>query len=336
VGSAADDYVGFTHIPGGLLLALSSHQVRSVVGKMIVFTLILLAFMEVSLSFDNAVLNAKILQGMSAKWQRRFLTWGIVIAVFGMRLVFPVLIVTIAASLPVIDVINMALNSPEEYGRHLEESRINVSTFGGIFLLMVFLSFWFDNERETHWLHWIESRLSTLGLLKGVEIIVAGAVLVGIQYFIPTLQGRMTCLLSGLLGIGTYMLIEAFTGLFDTDGGCENKRGLMGLLYLEVLDASCSLDGVIGAFALTTNIVLIMIGLGMGAFVIRSLTLYLVRGGTLKEYIYLEHGAHYGIGALAVIMLANIFYPVPEPITGMIGLSCIALSLISSIRHRHV
>jgi hypothetical protein len=300
---------------------------------MIFLTLFLLAVMEVSLSFDNAVLNAGILQNMSEKWQRRFLTWGILIAVFGMRLVFPVLIVKFAAGLPVLDVINMALHAPDEYSKHLQASRINIAAFGGMFLMMVFFSFAFNAEKEVHWIHWIESRLSALGLLKGVEIIMAGAVMVGIQYFLPDPQTKLTCLLSGLLAIGIYMTIEAFSGLFDTETGCENRRGLMALLYLEVLDASCSFDGVIGAFALTTNILLIMVGLGIGAFAIRSLTLYLVRGGTLKQYIYLEHGANYGIGALAVIMLANIFYDVPEPITGMIGLSFIGMSLLSSIKH---
>lgn len=302
-------------------------------GYMIILTLVLLILMEISLSFDNAVINATILQNMSLKWQRRFLTWGILIAVFGMRLIFPVVIVAVAASLPVLDVFNMALHQPEEYSRHLSASHINIAAFGGIFLLMVFLEFILDSTKDVHWIDWAEEHLAAVGLLKGVSIIITGALIVGIQYFLPV-EERMACLLSGLAAIGLYMLIQAFMGLFDVEHGCDNKRGLMGFLYLEVIDASCSLDGVIGAFALTNNILLIMVGLGIGAFAIRSLTLYLVRGGKLQEYIYLEHGAHYGIGALAIIMLTNIFYPVPEPVTGMIGMSFIGLSLLSSISHR--
>lgn len=300
---------------------------------MIFLTLILLAIMEVSLSFDNAVLNATVLKDMSPKWQRRFLTWGILIAVFGMRLIFPVLIVVFASGLPALQVIDMAINQPEEYGAKLAEHHINISAFGGVFLLMVFLEFICDATKEVHWIGWIEKRLSSLGLLKGVEIILAGCALIAIQSFITDLQQQMACILSGLFALGLYMLIKGIMGLFDTEHGCPHKRGLMAFLYLEVLDASCSLDGVIGAFALTNNIAVIMIGLGIGAFAIRSLTLYLVRGGALKEYIYLEHGAHYGIGALAAIMLVDTIYPVPEPVTGMIGMSFIGLSLLSSIAH---
>ena len=88
-------------------------------------------------------------------------------------------------------------------------------------------------------------------------------------------------------------------------------------LYLEVLDASFSFDGVIGAFAITNDIVLMALGLGIGAMYVRSLTVYLVRQGTLDDYVYLEHGAHYAIGALAVILLVTIQYEINEIITGL-------------------
>lgn len=297
----------------------------------VLLTVLLLALMEVSLSFDNAVLNASILQNMSAKWQHRFLTWGMPIAVCGMRLLFPVLIVAVAASLPITDVVMMAVSTPAEYARHLSEAHIQIAAFGGIFLLMVFLEFICDSAKELHWIGPIEKRLSALGLLKGVEIIIAGLALMVMQHYLP-LQQSQQLLLAGLGGIGLYMLIQAFMGLFDSEQA-GNKLGLMSFIYLEVLDASCSFDGVIGAFVLTNNIILISIGLGIGALAIRSLTLYLVHGGKLKEFIYLEHGAHYGIGALAVIMLTDIFYPVPEPVTGCIGLGFIGLSLWSSVKH---
>lgn len=298
---------------------------------MILFTLALLALMEVSLSFDNAVLNAAVLKKMPCIWQTRFLTWGMLIAVAGMRLVFPVLIVCIASGLPITQIAHMAIYDPAQYGDKLAESHINISSFGGMFLLLVFLEFICDSEKELHWLGYIEKKLSSLGFLKGIEIIIAASLLILVQFFIPTDAAKISCLLSGMLGVILYTLIQSIMGLVNTDG--ESKRyGLMAFLYLEVLDASCSLDGVIGAFALTNNITLIMIGLGTGAFAIRSLTVYLVRGGILQEFAYLEHGAHYGIGALAVIMLINTFYAVPEPITGLIGMSFIGLSFLSSVR----
>src|SRR5688572_28048332 len=101
----------------------------------------LLTIMEVSLSFDNAVVNATVLRRMDPVWQQRFLTWGILIAVFGMRLVFPVVIVAIAAGLGMVEVATMAVNDPAEYGRHLAAAHTGIAAFGGMFLLMVFLHF---------------------------------------------------------------------------------------------------------------------------------------------------------------------------------------------------
>ncbi len=93
----------------------------------------------------------------------------------------------------------------------------------------------------------------------------------------------------------------------------------------------------IGAFAITQDIFIIMIGLGVGAFWIRSLTVYLVRQGTLDEYAYLEHGAHWAIGALAVILLVTIKYEISEIITGLIGVVFIAISFVNSIqRNRRI
>lgn len=290
--------------------------------------------MEVSLSFDNAVINAAILQTMTPIWQRRFLTWGIAIAVIGMRLLFPILIVCAASGLSISNVAEMAINYPVEYGQKLAESHIGISAFGGTFLLMIFLNFICDSTKEIHWISFVEKKLSTLGLLKGSEIIIATTALICVQHLLPNPQERLNCLLSGLSGISLYMLLQALLGIFDGEKVTIAARGLTAFIYLEIVDASCSFDGVIGAFVLTNNIIVIMVGLGIGAVIIRSLTLYLVHGGILKEYIYLEHGAHYGIGALAIIMLIDIVHAVPEPVTGMIGISFIGLSLLSSIKQR--
>lgn len=301
---------------------------------MIFFTLFLLSLMEISLSFDNAVLNASVLQRMDPKWQARFLTWGMPVAVFGMRLFTPILIVSLAAQLSLPAVMAMAFEQPDVYATHLTAAHTKISAFGGIFLLMVFSSFVMDADKEVHWLHWIEKPLSLYGSIDGVGCLIAIATLGILQYFIPDAQGKLELLLFGLGGAMTFMLIQGLSAL--TGLGHENARasGLSSLIYLEILDASCSFDGVIGAFVLTNNIVLIMIGLGIGALVIRSLTLYLVRGGKLKEFIYLEHGAHYGIGALSAIMLMDIFISVPEPVTGMMGMSFIGLAMLSSIKHK--
>jgi hypothetical protein len=113
------------------------------------------------------------------------------------------------------------------------------------------------------------------------------------------------------------------------------KRGsLMSFIYLEILDASFSFDGVIGAFAITQDVVIIMLGLTIGAMFVRSLTVFLVRQGTLDEYVFLEHGAHYAIGALAGIMLVSMKHEIPEVVTGLVGALFIGLSVMSSIFYK--
>jgi uncharacterized protein len=113
--------------------------------------------------------------------------------------------------------------------------------------------------------------------------------------------------------------------------GLAGKAAFFLFLYLEVIDASFSFDGVIGAFAITNDIFEMALGLGIGAMYIRSLTVFLVRKGTLDDYVYLEHGAHYAIGALAVILLVTIKYEINEVITGLVGVVLIGASYWSSV-----
>jgi uncharacterized protein len=130
--------------------------------------------------------------------------------------------------------------------------------------------------------------------------------------------------------------VEVIGGLLDASQRAmsEAARGGLGaFIYLEVLDASFSFDGVIGAFALTQNLFIIAIGLGIGAMYVRSMTIMLVEKGTLTEYRYLEHGAFYAILILAVIMYVQTLYHIPEVITGLGGATLIGISLWSSIRH---
>jgi uncharacterized protein len=114
------------------------------------------------------------------------------------------------------------------------------------------------------------------------------------------------------------------------------KGGLGAFLYLEVLDASFSFDGVIGAFALTQNLFLIAIGLGIGAMYVRSMTIMLVERKTLAAFRFLEHGAFWSILILSVIMFAQTLFHIPEVITGLLGAGVIALSLLSSLRYRRM
>ena len=294
----------------------------------------ILGVMEVSLSFDNAVVNASVLKHMSARWQQRFLTWGMVIAVFGVRFLLPVLIVAVITGHGLQEVTLMALQSPDEYARHIESAHAQISAFGGMYLLLVFLAFFFQENKSLHWVGWIESRLARLGKLESIEVVLALSTLLSAQHFLPGAE-KLPALIAGLCGVILYVLVKSISTLFEASGQlgeAANKAGLVSFLYLELLDLSFSFDGVVGAFAISKDVVIILLGLTIGAMFVRSLTLFLVRARMLEEYLYLEHGAHYAIGALAVLMLVDMSVHVPELITGLIGMGFILLSLWSSIR----
>jgi hypothetical protein len=324
---------------------------------------LILSILEISLSFDNAVVNAGILKKMNAFWQKIFLTIGILIAVFGMRLVFPVVIVAISAKVGPIEAVQLAMDQPKQYEALVTDAHAAIAAFGGMFLLMIFLDFIFE-EREHKWLAWLERPLAKLGKVDMLSVCVALIVLLLTAITFATqahtsaghADKSATVLLSGVAGLITYLVVGGLSGYFENKLEDEEEReheeeeqakregkpvsavGLAGkaafflFLYLEVLDASFSFDGVIGAFAITNHIFWMALGLGIGAMYVRSLTVYLVRQGTLDDYVFLEHGAHYAIGALAALLLITIRYEINEIITGLIGVFLIAASFLSSVR----
>lgn len=298
----------------------------------------ILSIMEVSLSFDNAVVNASVLRNWDPFWQKLFLTVGIIVAVFGMRLVFPILIVSVATGLGLVDVMTMAINTPAEYSRHLTDNHAQVAAFGGSFLLLVFLNFLFDQEKELHWLGWIEEKMGKHGN-EGLSTLLALVAVFGCMTLVDE-QHKLSVLISGVSGIAIYLAVSYLSGLLETEVGDPSlgdvvKRGSIGgFLYLEVLDASFSFDGVIGAFAITSDVVIIMLGLAIGAMFVRSMTVFLVHKGTLEEFVFLEHGAHYAIGILALIMLTSVKFHISEWFTGLSGVLFIGLSLWSSVRYK--
>jgi hypothetical protein len=300
----------------------------------IFFVVAVLAVLEISLSFDNAIVNANKLKTMRPEWQRRFLTWGIIIAVFGMRILFPLLIVVIAAKIGPIQAMILAASEPEEYARIMHDAHLPIAAFGGTFLMMVGLSFFFDHEKDVHWVHWLETKMADYATIRGIEVAV---VLLLILLFSRLLEPPETGVFvnSAIWGLLTFLLVEVLGGLLDRSqetlkGAAQG--GVGAFLYLEVLDASFSFDGVIGAFALSQNLFIIAIGLGIGAMYVRSMTIMLVEKGTLAQYRFLEHGAFYAILALSVIMYAQALIHIPEVITGLGGAALIGVSLWSSIR----
>ena len=325
IGLLLAGWWGYTN--GGIALAFS-----------FIWLAFVLSVMEVSLSFDNAVVNAAILKNWDEWWRMMFLTVGMIVAVFGMRLLFPLVIVAFTADIGILEVWDLAISNPNEYSKALITHHAEVSVFGGMFLLMVFLNFIFDNEREIHWLGKLEEQLGVLGRVETISIFVALSALLFCVTLVPEAE-KFKVLMAGIWGLVIYVGVNMLASLMEhqkpeTNAGDIVKKGSIGgFLYLEVLDASFSFDGVIGAFAITKDIVIIMIGLGIGAMFVRSITIYLVEKETLSEYRYLEHGAHYAIGVLAVIMLLSLQFHIPEVITGFIGILLIGLSLWSSVKH---
>ena len=333
---------GFSH--GGVSGLISALAITAI-----------LAVMEISLSFDNAVVNASILKGWNDFWKKIFLTVGILVAVFGMRLIFPIVIVAVTANLGFTEVINLALNEPAQYAAHLNEHHAEISAFGGMFLLLVFLTFIFG-DKEVHWFDWLERKLARFSKVDAMSTFVAIAVLMISLSWVEESR-EPAILIAGIWGILIYLGVNVLSSLLE--GGTDSdedevltdakgnvitntagvsstilKGGIAGFIYLEVLDASFSFDGVIGAFAITNDVIIIMLGLAIGAMFVRSMTLYLVDKGTLNEFVYLEHGAHYAIGALAIIMLLSMKFHVPELVTGLIGVAFIGLSLYNSIQYK--
>ena len=306
-----------------------------------IFIVIVLAILETSLSFDNAVVNAMKLEKMSKVWRHRFLTWGILIAVFGMRFLFPVLVVSIFAHLDMITVTKIALSDSQKYAEYLQATHAPIVTFGGMFLIMLFLNYFFNHKKEIHWLTIIEKPLAHLDHIKGIEVIISLLLLIATQSFIGA-EEKLSVILSGLAGIITYLAIDGIAHFLEKHEQMRNAQsctdgvkcaGLISFIYLELIDASFSLDGVLGAFALSGDVLIITIGLAIGAMFVRSLTIMLVEKKTLAKFLYLEHGAHWAIGALATIMLVTTVKEVPEVVTGGIGLFFIISALISSILH---
>jgi uncharacterized protein len=297
-----------------------------------------LSVLEISLSFDNAIVNANKLQEMTPLWQRRFLTWGILIAVFGMRIVFPVLIVVFAAKIGPIEALRLAASEPEEYSRIVGEAHLSIAAFGGAFLMMVALKYFFDEGKDIHWIATIERAMSRFSSVQGLELAIVLTIILIFATIMPEAV-LATFLYSAVAGLVTFLIVDVIGHILDRADKAADlavKGGIGAFLYLEVLDASFSFDGVIGAFALTQNLFLIAIGLGVGAMYVRSMTIMLVERKTLSEFRYLEHGAFWSIFVLACVMFGQTLAHIPEVITGLLGAGFIAVAFWSSIRWRRL
>lgn len=322
----------------GLLTIIIGSLVSWFEGLAGLWIFIILLVLELTFSFDNAVVNSKVLATLSPFWQKIFLTVGIFIAVFVVRFVLPIVIVMIAAHLGFGDVVHLAMHDPARYGQVLHHAAPMIDAFGGAFLLMIGIHYFMDRRKTTHWLKG-ESWLARAGRFENLKICLMLSVAVAL-YFTVAPEYQTIVLISSILGILLHIGIELFGSFFhDDEHGVAHQAGVQvgwaafaSFLYLEVLDASFSFDGVIGAFAITTSLLLIIAGLGVGAIWVRALTVYLMRAGTLTQYRYLEHGAHWAIMALGAMMYVKLYQvEPPEWVTGSIGLVFIVTAICSSM-----
>lgn len=341
----------FRHFKWSLLISLAAVVAGYFYGGWgAVALVVILGVMEITLSFDNAVVNARVLEKMNAFWQKMFLTVGILIAVVGMRLLFPLLIVSVTTGLSFAEVLTLAWEKGDPsqagtFGHYLHEAHPQIAAFGGAFLLMLALDFFFDGDRDLTWIRWVEKPLAVIGKVPGLTYAVTLLALVVVAV---NSHDTVAVLIAGALGLITYVLVGGLGELFNTEedeegeeaeasairgvGKQVGKAAFFSFLYLEVLDASFSFDGAIGAFAITSDPIIIALGLGViGALFVRSLTVFFVRQGTLDEFRYLDHGAHWAILALAGILIASIIVPVPEVVTGSIGMAFIVAAFITSV-----
>lgn len=302
------------------------------------FLVIVLSILEITLSADNAVVNSRVLVKMSPVWQKIFLTVGIFIAVFLIRFALPIVLVALASQSNSIDVLNLALNNPSEYGDKLKEVSPIIDGFGGMFLFMVATFFFVDIHREHFWVKKIEKNLAKVGSVRFIKTLTVVGLFGVIQLFLPD-ELKIPVGISMAVAIGIYVMLHTVTMIMERFEERNKLKKQVGwaafgsFMYLEVLDASFSLDGVVGAFALTNNIVIIMAGLGIGALWVRTLTIHMVESNTLLKYKYLESGAHWAIVFLSAVMLLKLFHiEFPEILVGSIGLVCIGLSVFSSMR----
>lgn len=294
----------------------------------IILTVLGLCLFETISSIDNAIINADVLSTMGKKARRWFLIWGLVFAVFVVRGMLPWLIVWVAnPSLGPVDALMSTFSSDPKVIEAVEESAPMLLIGGGTFLVFLFF-------------HWLFLEPKNYGL-KGEKFIASQGV-----WFYAVVSILLTLLVYYAINRHPMMALGAVVGstaFFITHGfkqnAEENERKLIGghmsdvskIMYLEVIDATFSIDGVIGAFAFTMSVPLILLGNGLGAFVVREITIGNIE--RIKKFAYLKNGAMYSILCLGAIMIADSFeMGIPSWLSPVITFIIVGFFLFKSLK----
>jgi hypothetical protein len=268
-----------------------------------IFVIVLgLCLFEVISSIDNAIINANVLKTMPARFRKIFLFWGLLFAVFIVRGILPFVIVWLAnTDLSIAQVITSTFSGTDEVKESLEASKPLLLLGGGIYLFFVFLSWLFLEEKK--YAFFVEGFIHRQGAWFYAVTSIVTTVLV---YF--ALQESPALALAATIGVSAFFITDGFKKNSEqTEKNLSSKSmsGWSKILYLEALDASFSIDGVIGAFAFTMSVPLIILGNGLGALVVRQFT---IKGiDFIARFAFLKNGAMYAIGFLGGVMILESF-----------------------------
>ena len=268
----------------------------------IVLTVLGLSLFETISSIDNAIINAEVLSGMGAKARRWFLTWGILFAVFVVRGILPWLIVWMAVpALGPIGALTAAFSSDPLVTDAVERSAPMLLMGGGVFLVLLFL----------HWLFLEPKHFGILGekffFQHGVWFYASASVFLALTVWFA-LGVANTVAFAAVIGSTVFFITHGFKENAEAQEKRLMTSGLSDMskiLYLEIIDMTFSIDGVLGAFAFTLSVPLIILGNGLGAVIVRQITIGNI--GRIKRYRYLKNGAMYSILVLGMVMICDAF-----------------------------
>ncbi|MFA6490246.1 MAG: DUF475 domain-containing protein [Candidatus Micrarchaeia archaeon] len=272
-----------------------------------ILTIAGLVLFETISSVDNAVINAEVLSKMSERARKWFLLYGLLIAVFALRLLLPLFIVWAAnPSLGPVEIFTSSFSSDESVAHSIEQTAPILLSGGGIFLVFLFFHWLFLEPKE------LGLRHEKFFLSQGVWFYTIVSIVLAVVTWYALARDPMMAF-GAVVGSTAFFITHGFKQNAEKKEEELLSAGKSGsgmgdwskILYLEVIDATFSVDGVVGAFAFTLSLPLIVIGSGIGAFVVREVTLHNIE--TVKKYKLLKNGAMYSIFALGVIMLLDAF-----------------------------
>lgn len=292
-------------------------------------TVIGLALFEIVSSVDNAIINAEVLSTMGKRARKWFLLWGIVFAVFVVRGLLPWAIIwAVNPSLGPIGALFSTFSSDPAVAAAVHQTAPILLAGGGVFLIFLFF-------------HWLFLEPKNFGLpherffvKQGVWFFAVVSIILAAVVWYALKLGPMVAF-GAVIGSTAYFITHGFkqnAEKAEQELGSSAKSDIAKILFLEVIDMTFSIDGVLGAFAFTLSVPLIVLGNGLGAIVVRQLTVGNIE--RVKKYAFIKNGAMYSILFLGLIMLADAFgIHVPSWLSPVSTFGSVGYFFLKSQRH---